>query len=218
MNQSSSSITCGARLRNKPSFCVNCDCCFLNYGIFEFILDSEDYVEIRDSIDKTFKLDIDHNYPYYKANNKEINILEHLFKYSYKDTFYSFKNNNNYDLRRDNIICYPKIYSEIVNKYNIVDYIQGHYSTLGQQAYKIKNCLWKISENGKEYLLMFCEKNTICKLCPESYKKILDFEIKKFLFEDLIVVLLRNCSSKTLEILLCSESIQIFKDKNAKSV
>lgn len=176
MNQPNSTITCGASLRNKPSFCVNCDCCFLNYGIFEFILDSEDYVEIRDSIDKTFKLDKHHNYPYYKANNKEINILEHLFKYNYKDTFYSFKNNNNYDLRRDNIICYPKIYSEIVHKYNIIDYIQGHYSTLGQQAYKIKNCLWKITENGKEYLLMFCEKNVICKLCPESYKKILDFE------------------------------------------
>ena len=75
-------------------------------------------------------------------------------------------------------MCYPKIYDEILNKYNIIEYIQGHYSTLGQQAYKIKNCLWKIKENEKEFLLMYCEQNTLCKLCPESYKKILDFEIK----------------------------------------
>jgi hypothetical protein len=75
-------------------------------------------------------------------------------------------------------VCYPKIYNEIVNKYNIIEYIQGHYSTLGQQAYKIKNCLWKIKENEKEFLLMYCEQNTLCKLCSESYKKIIDFEVK----------------------------------------
>ena len=51
------------------------------------------------------------------------------------------------------------------------------------------------------------------KLLKILFHPLLDFEIKKFLFEDLIVVLLRNCSSKTLEILLCSESIQIFNIK-----
>ena len=40
----------------------------------------------------------------------------------------------------------------------------------------MKNPSWKIEENGKNYLLMFCEKNTICKLCLESYNTILDFE------------------------------------------
>jgi hypothetical protein len=90
---------------------------------------------------------------------------------------YCFKNNNKYDIRRENVVCYPKIYSQIVNNYTIIDYIQGHYSTLGQQAYKIKNCLWKINKNEKEYLLMYCEKNMICILCEESYKKILNFEV-----------------------------------------
>ena len=178
MNILSTNINVNERLRNKPSFCVNYDYCFLNYGKYEFILDNEDYIEIRDNLSKTFKLDINHIYPYYKENNKEINILEYLFHFNYTDNIYSFKNNNKYDLRRENIVCYPKIYDEIVNKYNIIEYIQGHYSTLGQQAYKIKNCLWKIKENEKEYLLMYCEQNTLCKLCPESYKKVLEFEIK----------------------------------------
>ena len=31
-------------------------------------------------------------------------------------------------------------------------------------------------ENEKEYLIMYCEKNTICKLCFESYQKILNSE------------------------------------------
>jgi hypothetical protein len=176
MNQVIPTSKSVALLRNKPSFYINYENCLLNYGNVEFILDSDDFIKIRDFFDKTFKFDVNHKYPYYKENNREINILEYLFQFKYDDSIYCFKNNNVFDLKRENVICYPKIYNEIVNKYNIIDYIQGHHSTLGQQAYKIKNCLWKIKENEKEYLLMYCEKDTICKLCLESYKKILYFE------------------------------------------
>ena len=48
---------------------------------------------------------------------------------------------------------------------------------MGKDAYVMKNPLWKINENGKDYLLMYCEKDTICKLCETSYKKIADFEL-----------------------------------------
>jgi hypothetical protein len=178
MNQLITSKKNVERLRNKPSYCVNCDYCFLHYGKYEFIIDNDDFIEIRDNFTKTFKLDTTHIYPYYKENNKEVNILEYLFHFNFEENIYIFKNNNKYDLRRDNVICYPKIYQEIVNKYNIIDYITGHYATLGQQAYKIKNCLWKIKNNEKDFLLMYCEKDTLCKLCPESYQKILDFEYK----------------------------------------
>jgi hypothetical protein len=43
----------------------------------------------------------------------------------------------------------------------------------------MKNPIWKILENEKEYILMYCEKNTICKLCPISYQKIIDYEINE---------------------------------------
>jgi len=178
MNQLTTSQKFVERLRNKPSYCVNCDYCFLHYGKYEFIIDNDDFIEIRDNFTKTFKLDTSHTYPYYKENNKEVNILEYLFHFNFEENIYIFKNNNKYDLRRDNVICYPKIYQQIVKIYNIIDYIPGHYATLGQQAYKIKNCLWKIKDDKEEYLLMYCEKDTLCKLCPNSYKKILEYEEK----------------------------------------
>ena len=56
------------------------------------------------------------------------------------------------------------------------------------------------------------------KLLKILFHPLLDFEIKKFLFEDLIVVLLRNCSSNTLEILLSSENIQMFNIKKLVEV
>jgi hypothetical protein len=63
-----------------------------------------------------------------------------------------------------------------MNDYTIVDFIQGHYSTIGQSAYKIKNCLWKIMENEKLLYLMYCEKETLCKLSEESYNKVNEYE------------------------------------------
>jgi hypothetical protein len=48
---------------------------------------------------------------------------------------------------------------------------------MGQDANVMKNPIWKIKENEKEYLLMYCEKESLCKLCNESYEKILDYEL-----------------------------------------
>jgi hypothetical protein len=115
-------------------------------------------------------------YPSYKYNNKDITLLEFIFKFKLEEYIYIFKNNNKNDLRQENVLCYPTIYNKIVNTYNIIDFIQGHYKTIGQSAYKIKNCIWKISENNKIYYIMYCEKDTLCKLCEESYNKIIAFE------------------------------------------
>ena len=58
-----------------------------------------------------------------------------------------------------------------------ITYITGHYSTLGKDANIMKNPVWKVKQDNIEYVLIYCEKDTICKLCPISYQKILDFEI-----------------------------------------
>ena len=42
----------------------------------------------------------------------------------------------------------------------------------------MKNPFWKIIENGKEYWLMYCEKDTIIKLCQKSLDKIIEYENK----------------------------------------
>ena len=55
-------------------------------------------------------------------------------------------------------------------------YIGGHTFDIGKSANELKNPLWIITKDDKEYILMYCEKDTICVLCPKSYQKILDFE------------------------------------------
>ena len=64
----------------------------------------------------------------------------------------------------------------IEDTYIVVEYTNGHVKTIGKDAHMMKNPMWKIMENGKEYWLMYCETNTICKLCINSYQKILDYE------------------------------------------
>ena len=140
-------------------------------------LDEDDWTDLQ-NINKKLNFTKDSEYPFYRENNRSISILEYLFGYKPSDNIYVFKNNDDMDLRRENITCYPPIYSQLVEKYNIIDYIPGHVKTIGQHAYKMKNPIWKIKENEKEYLLMYCEKDTLCKLCPVSYQKILDFEIE----------------------------------------
>jgi len=80
-----------------------------------------------------------------------------------------------------NVIPYHYYYKYIMKfNYNIIGYQEGHYHTMGQDANIMKNPIWKILENDKEYLLMYCEIDTICKLCPISYQKIIDYEMKEY--------------------------------------
>ena len=67
---------------------------------------------------------------------------------------------------------------ELIKPYNVIEQItMGHRITMGRDANKIKNPVWKIlNEKGEEKIIMYCETNTICILCPESYKKIIDYE------------------------------------------
>ena len=115
-------------------------------------------------------------YPYYLRHNQKISYLEHLFKYDSSNMKYIFKNKNSFDLRRENITIYHNYHKHIADKNEILDYTLGHYIEIGKDAYVMKNPIWKIRENGKEYVLMYCEKDTICKLCPESYQKIINYE------------------------------------------
>ena len=59
--------------------------------------------------------------------------------------------------------------------YEVMEYIEGHYSS---HSIEKKNPIWRVKEieNGKECLLMYCEKDTVVKLCDKSYKVIKDYE------------------------------------------
>jgi hypothetical protein len=118
-------------------------------------------------------------YPYYLRHNQRISFLDHIFKYDNSNIKYVFKNNNPFDLRRQNISIYHEQHNTVISNYNVINYILGHYTENGKDAYVIKNPIWKIDDNGKKYLLMYCEKNTIIKLCQKSFDKIIEYENTK---------------------------------------
>ena len=115
-------------------------------------------------------------YPSYCYNYKRFSYLNFVFGYNRESVCYEFKNQNQFDLRRSNVMIYHSYHKNIVEKYDVIEYFAGHYMTVGQDANIMKNPIWKIKEKEKEYLLMYCEKDTICKLCLNSYQKILDYE------------------------------------------
>ena len=118
------------------------------------------------------------DYPSYCYNYKRFTYLDFIFNYSTDSVSYVFKNGNIFDLRRNNVEIYHFYHKRIIEKYVVIEYIKGHYLVKGQDANIMKNPIWRINENEKDYLLMYCEKDTICKLCPESYQKIIEFEIE----------------------------------------
>lgn len=164
----------------KPVYSTNEE---LNCGIIEynnkiFLVDFKDKDRII-NFNKSFVFVNDDDYPSYSYNYKRFDYLDFIFSFSKESVHYVFKNNNKLDLRRCNVEIYHWYHKNITEKYEVIEYFNGHYLTMGQDANVMKNPIWKVKENDKEYLLMYCEKDTLCKLCIESYKKILDFEIDK---------------------------------------
>lgn len=115
-------------------------------------------------------------YPSYCMNYKRINYLEFLFKFTSDNVYYSFENDNHYDLRRNNVKCYPSFHKTIIENYDFIDYIEGHYFSMGHEANIMKNPIWKVNQNGKSVLLILCKNNVLCKVCPEGYQKIIEYE------------------------------------------
>jgi hypothetical protein len=148
-----------------------------------YIVDIDIHIELLNS-KKNFKINAIEDrgkdgeiiYPSYTSNGKEYTLINFIYKFPPETTTYIFENNNQYDLRRENVKIYHNYYNIMKEKYEVQEYIQGHYNNFGIDAFIMKNPIWVIKENEKEYLFMFCESNTICKLCRESYQKILDYE------------------------------------------
>ena len=162
----------------KPIYSTNQTlmCGVIDYNNKKYFVDLHDKDRIV-NFNKSFVfVNETDDYPSYCYNYKRFTYLDFIFNYNTESVSYVFKNGNIFDLRRSNVEIYHFYHKHIVEKYNIIEYVKGHYLTKGQDANIMKNPIWRINENDKEYLLMYCEKDTICKLCPESYQKIIDFE------------------------------------------
>jgi hypothetical protein len=164
--------------QNKPKYVTDS---IMQYGMIEYnekkyimdLSDRDDIINFPKQFIFTKKEDI---YPSYQYNQHRFTYLQFIYHYRENNVNYIFENGNPYDLRRCNVTCYHIFHRHVTEHYQVTKYIPGHYSKNGVDPYHMKNPLWSIQENGNEYILMYCEKDTLCKLCPYSYKKILDFE------------------------------------------
>jgi hypothetical protein len=119
-------------------------------------------------------------YPYYK---KSANIRETLLEYFYTKVYYvSFKNNNKYDLRKENCnltIINNEADKYVREKYNVLEYFIGHPKTNSEN--KLYNMSWLVYDFNKDnldkelidsdlYYLMYCEKNVLIKLTIQEYQ------------------------------------------------
>ena len=116
-------------------------------------------------------------YPSYLNNYKRVSLLEFIFTFRSNNILYYFKNGDNFDLRKSNVEIKHNYHSFVEEHYQVLETIQGHYCSLGNDAFIMKNPMWKIlNESGQTQLLMYCETDTLCILCPSSYKKITQYE------------------------------------------
>jgi hypothetical protein len=162
----------------KPEYSTNTEfnCGEIKYNGKTYLVDNADMCRIVNT-KRTFVFISDEDYPSYSYNYRRITYLDFIFSVNGESVYFEFINENKNDLRRINVKIYHHAHKTIIKNYNIIEYQEGHYQTLGQDANIMKNPIWKILENEKEYVLMYCEKDTICKLCAISYQKIIDYEI-----------------------------------------
>ena len=163
--------------RLSHEFDAQLNCGVLNFNKMSVLVDFKDLFSII-NFDRNFIYyhPKEKDYPYYFRHNQKISYLEFLYKFDPSNVEYVFKNNNKFDLRRENVLVHHHTHKQMTDVYNVVDYKVGHYSEMGIAAYVMKNPLWKIVENDKEYWLMYCEKNTIVRLCQTSLDKIMEYE------------------------------------------
>lgn len=141
-----------------------------------YIISFEQFNKIV-NFDKNFILKNENiEYPNYYYNYKYHSLINFLHNINTEDTSIIFKNNNKFDLREENIIINHFYHNKIIEKYSNAIYNQGHFNTIGKDAYIMKNPYWEVNIDNKTIYLMYCEKNTIIKLDKEALNKINNFE------------------------------------------
>jgi len=152
------------------------ECGVVMYGDKTYLMDYRDKDKISNSSKKFTFVNESDVYPSYCYNYKRFDLLDFIFSYNKESVCAVFDNKNVYDVRRCNVRFYHHYHTTMVQKYEVVEYIEGHIKTTGATANIMKNPMWKILEKGKEYLILYCENDVLCKLCVESYAKIVEYE------------------------------------------
>ena len=152
-------------------------CGVLDFGGKKYYLDLTDFNKFVLQGKKFNFINETDIYPSHLHNYKCFSLLENIFIYNSNNINYVFKNDNPCDLRRTNVEIYHKFHDEVKAKYKVIEYIQGHYISNGNDAFVLKNPMWRVlNDLNQEELLMYCEKDILLKICDESHSRIVEFE------------------------------------------
>ena len=143
---------------------------------FKYLIDFNDSNTIA-NLKLNFLLHQNQVYPSIRKNNKNISLVDFLYKNIINNFTINFLNNNIFDLRRENVKVFHFYHSVIINKYPEAIYIPGHYIEGGSDCNIMKNPMWKINPDSDQYL-MFCEQDSLCYIDQQSLEKIQEFEKK----------------------------------------
>ena len=118
--------------------------------------------------------------PTYGINYKRVSLLEFFYGVNPYTEFYTYKNGDNADIRNINICFTKPSFYTLTQNYNVVKYLNNEIIvTKGRYAGETKNYMCEIkTPDDKTQYLMLCNQDKICKLCPISYEKILNYENK----------------------------------------
>ncbi len=116
----------------------------------------------------------------YIENDNIIILTEQLAKNIYLNK----KNTNNnflIKLERKNVIQMNRKDKYIKDNYNLLKTYRGHINKLGTDAKVEKNRMWKVfdkeeTEEKNSFYLMYCEPDTLVRLCKKSIKILKEFE------------------------------------------
>lgn len=121
-----------------------------------------------------FQQNEDDEYPYYLRNNKKNSLVEFLYGFNFDDLTIEFKNNDKYDLRKNNVIfTNHKYFENIKDKFEIKKYINGYARQSGADTYIIKNPIW-ITNNDK--YIMYCGNDKHIIMCKKTYDILKKYE------------------------------------------
>ena len=143
-----------------------------------FIIDTHQLEKMINFSKRFIFFNPDDIYPSYAVNYKRVSLLEFLYGVNPCTECYTFKNENNMDIRNINVCLTNPVFYELTKQYNVVRYLNNEIVvTAGRYAGEIKNhmCEIKTSDDETQYLMM-CNQDKLCKLCPISYEKILNYE------------------------------------------
>jgi hypothetical protein len=148
---------------------------YINFGDTKIILDIDDFIYIFNNMKI---INFNNKYPELKYKKMYINLIDFIYKkicnLKFDNLTFYFKNNNIFDLRKNNIEYKHKYHDTIIKKYPEAKYIEGHYKKYGIDSYIMKNPMWKVDD----IYYIYCCNDKLVILDEKALYIIRQYELK----------------------------------------